>query len=732
MKEAHVLHAKRSTVWLAAILAICLLPAVSPAQKQLSVETIFGTRELSGTLPSAVQWTPDGKAFTYFRRSEEGTLNIWRYDPASKQRSILLDSKKVAILAEQKQEKRFVLGNYFWSPDGKSILLPSNNDLYLYDLASGSTRQLTNDEAEERDPQFAPDGRQIAYLKNHNLMVHDLASGSVRQLTNEGEEHILVGRFDWVYEEEFSIRTGFFWSPDSRQIAYYQLDEREVNVFPLVDFIPVHNVYEPMRYPKAGDRNSLVKIGVVDVAGTNGGTRWIDLGAETDLYIPRIKWLPYSRELAVLRLNRIQNHLEFLIADAATGATRLLFIEKEDNGWVDIHDDWQFLAGGKQLLWLSWRDGWPHLYLYDMNGKVVRQLTRGAWSVTKLEGVDERNKTVYFSATEKSHLESHLYRIKADGAGLQRLTTREGWHLINMSPSAGYYFDNFSNVTTPTQAVLHKSDGSLIEVIEANDIPARRDYRLPPMEFGTLTTAANVMLHYWMIKPPDFDPAKKYPVLMYVYGGPGSQTVLNRWGGSRGYWHQMMAQQGYLVVSVDNRGTGGRGKQFMMQTYKNLGELETTDQIAAAKWLAQQPYVDASRIGIWGWSYGGYMSALCLLQGSEVFKAAVSVAPVTDWRNYDTIYTERYMLTPAQNPAGYERSAPVKYAGNLKGKLLLVHGANDDNVHLANAMQLALALQDARKPFELMVYPRKDHGIGGRDTQVHLYNLMTEFLLRNL
>ncbi|MDZ7268756.1 MAG: DPP IV N-terminal domain-containing protein [candidate division KSB1 bacterium] len=726
------MHAKRSVVWPVIILAVGLLPAVSPAQKQLTVETIFGSRELAGTLPSAVQWTPDGRAFTHLRRGEDGTLNLWRYSAASKQKSLLLDSKKVSVLAEERHEKRFVLGNYFWSPDGKSLLLPSNNDLYLYDLASGSTRRLTTDEAEERDPQFSPDSRQIAYLKNHNLMVQDLASGSVRQLTTAGEEHILVGRFDWVYEEEFSIRTGFFWSPDSRHLAYYQLDEREVNVFPLVDFIPVHNVDEPMRYPKAGDRNSLVKIGVVAADGSNGGTRWIDLGAETDIYIPRIKWLPGGRELAVLRLNRRQNHLEFLIADIATGNTRLLFEEKEDNGWIDIHDDWQFLAGGRQLLWLSWRDGWPHFYLYDMNGRVVRQLTRGAWGVTKLEGVDEKNKMVYFSATEKSHLESHLYRIKWDGTGLQRLTTREGWHVINLSPTAGYYLDHFSNVNTPTQVLLHKSDGSLVEVIEANEIPARRDYRFSPVEFGTLTTASNVTLHYWMIKPPDFDPSRKYPVLMYVYGGPGAQTVVNRWGGSRGYWHQMMAQLGYLVVSVDNRGTGGRGKHFMMQTYKNLGELETTDQIEAARYLAQQPYVDASRIGIWGWSYGGYMSAFCLLKGNEVFKAAVSVAPVTDWRNYDTIYTERYMLTPAQNPEGYERSAPLKYAGNLTGKLLLVHGANDDNVHLANTLQLAMALQDARKPFELMIYPRKDHGISGRDTQVHLYNLMTEFLRRNL
>lgn len=718
--------------WRVALLAGLFVFAPSHAQKQLTVEAIYGGRELSGSLPSAVQWTPDGKAFTYFQRSEDGKLNVWRYDLASKQKSILMDSKNVSALAEQRQENRFTLGNYFWSPDGKAILLPSKNDLHLYDIASGATKRLTNDEAEERDPQFSPDSRRIAFLKNHNLHVLDLASGTTRQLTTEGQEHILIGKFDWVYEEEFSIRTGFYWSPDSRHIAYFQLDEREVPVFPLVDFIPVHNVYEPMRYPKAGDKNSIVKIGVIGVEGTNGGTRWVDLGPETDIYVPRIKWLPNSAELAVLRLNRDQNHLEFLLADAATGATRLLFEEKESNGWIDINDDWRFIANGQQLLWLSLRDGWSHLYLYDMNGKVVRQVTQGQWGVTEVEGVDEKNKLIYFTATEKSHLESHLYKIKWDGAGMKRLTTRDGHHAINMSDNTKFYFDNFSNVSTPTQAVLHKNDGSIVEVIEPNNIPALQEYQFSAVEFSTMTTSDNVVLHYSMIKPPNFDPNKKYPVLMYVYGGPGSQTVVNRWGSSRGHWHQLLAQKGYIVVSVDNRGTGGRGKQFMMQTYKNLGELETTDQINAAKWLAQQPYVDAGRIGIWGWSYGGYMSAFCLLKGNEVFKAAVSVAPVTDWRNYDTIYTERFMLTPAKNPEGYERTAPVKYAKNLKGKLLLVHGANDDNVHMSNALQLAMALQDARKPFDFMIYPRKQHGISGRDTQVHLFNMITDFLLENL
>jgi dipeptidyl-peptidase-4 len=711
------------------------------AQKQLTVEAIY-SRELQGSLQRRIQWVPDGSGFTYVQADPENPrhLNIWRHDLKSQKRQVLVSSKEVSALSEPRQEKRFTLNSYFWSPDGKSILIPSPNDLYLYDLAGKRTRQLTNDRAEERDPTFSPDSRRIAFLKNHNLHVLDIASGQSTRLTTEGEEHILSGRFDWVYEEEFSIRTGFYWSPDSRYIAYFMLDERHVNEFPLVDFIPVHNKYEPMRYPKAGDANAYVKIGIVAVDGTNGVTRWMDIGAETDIYIPRIKWLKDGKHLAIIRLNRDQNHLELLVADIANGQTRLLLEENETNGWIDINDDWQLLDDGRHFVWLSMagKGGnavaheWPHLYLYDLQGMLVRQITSGNWEVSNVAGVDEKNKNIYFTGTRQSHLERHLYKIKFDGSGLQQLTTRPGWHSINLSKDCKYFIDQFSNLTTPTQAILHANDGQIVEAIAANDIPALNEYHLGAPEFGTFTTPEGDVLHYWMLKPVDFDASKKYPVLMHVYGGPGSQTVVNRWGGSTGLWHQILAQKGYIIVSVDNRGTGGRGKNFMMQTYKNLGELEVKDQIHAAQWLANLPYVEASRIGIWGWSYGGYMAAFCILKGNEIFKTAVSVAPVTDWRNYDTIYTERYMLTPQKNPEGYDRTAPVKFAKELKGNLLLVHGANDDNVHLSNTLQLAMALQEARKPFSLMIYPQKDHGISGQDTRIHLFNMITDYLVKNL
>jgi len=719
------------------------------AQKKFTVETIYGTRDLSGKSISGVQWMADGSGFTYFQRDSASALNVWKYEFKTKKRSLLIDSNKVSALSEQKQEKRFSLGNYFWSPDGNSILLPSNNDLFLFDAASGQTRQLTSDSLEERDPQFSPDGKKIAFLKNHNLQVLDLATGQTRQLTTQGEEHILIGRFDWVYEEEFSIRTAFFWSPDSRHIAYFELDERQVPEFPLTDFIPVHNLYQPMRYPKAGDKNSLVKIGVVQVDAANGaGTRWMDLGSETDIYIPRIKWTHDPQTLAIIRLNRDQNHLELLLADIASGTTKKIFEEKDANGWIDINDDWRFLNDGKHFLWLSISDGsasllnkkdaergkqgWPHLYLYDMTGRRIRQVTNGNRQVDNLVGVDEKAGIVYYTGTDAGPLERHLYKIKLDGTDMARLSLEPGAHAINMSPDARHYLDTFSNIATPTRYSLYAANGALVEVVEPNEIPALKEYTVVPPVFDALRTPRGDVLHYWMIKPADFDPARKYPVLMYVYGGPGSQTVRNAWGGSSYYWYQLLADKGYIIFSVDNRGTGGRGKAFMMSTYKNLGTLEVEDQIAAAQWLGALPYVDDSRIGIWGWSYGGYMAAFCILKGAEVFKTAVSVAPVTDWRNYDTIYTERYMLTPEKNPEGYKNTAPVNFAKELKGNLLLIHGLNDDNVHAANAMQLALALQDARKPFSLMMYPQKDHGIGGRDTRVHLFNLITYYILKNL
>lgn len=728
---------------LAILSAMCSTSSGTESQpqqkKELTVELIHGSQELRGREVNGIQWAPDKERFTYYQpESETKRPCIWTYDLKTGKREIFIDSKKIKVLEEPKIEKRITLSNYFWSPTGRDILLPSGNDLYLYHIASGRVTRLTNDEEIERSPQFSPDGKKIAFIKNHNIQVLDIESGDVTPLTIEGREHLLIGQFDWVYEEEFDIHSGFFWAPDSQHIAYFQLDEKKVPESPIIDFIPIHNQIHPLRYPKAGDKNSIVQIGVVSVA--HRSTVWMDLGKEINIYIPRIKWLPHSENLAIYRLNRDQNKLELLLGDIHTGKTRMILVEEEKHGWIDINDDLTFLKDGTHFVWSSDRDGFKHLYLYDIQGKLIRQLTKilpgqGNWQVDDLVAVDEENKTVYFRATERDLRERHLYRVNLSGKGFKRLSPRERWHQINMAPDCKYYLDFFSNLTTPTKVSLHTSDGKMVDMIEPNEIEALNECRLSTPEFLSFESEDGVELNAFMIKPANFDPEKKYPVLIYTYGGPGSQIVVNAWDEDprqRYLWHQMMTQKGYIIFGVDNRGTGGRGRDWMEVVYRRLGELEVKDQIAGVKYLRTLPYVDGERIGIWGWSYGGYTTCMCLLKGAGYFKLGIAVAPVTDWKNYDTVYTERYMDTPQDNPEGYKESSTATHAKNLKRKLLLVHGTSDDNVHLANTMQLAYALQNARKPFDLMIYPRKMHHIGGQDTRVHLFNLITDYIVRNL
>jgi dipeptidyl-peptidase-4 len=706
-----------------------------PAQgKQLTVELIQGSEELWGNDVTGVQWHPDGESFTYCQVDPQNNqTSIWRYELASGRREILIDSSSIKALEGSQSEKRFALGNYSWSPSGKEILLPSGNDLYLYYPETGLIRRLTNDEEPEMDPQFSPDSKKIAFIKSHNVQVLDLQSGITTSLTSEGREHILVGQFDWVYEEEFGMHTGFFWSPDSQHIAYWKLDETEVPEFPIVDFIPVQNTVDTMRYPKAGDNNSIVQIGVVSVDGQTN--IWMDIGNNTDIYIPRIKWLPNGKSLAIYRLNREQNKLELMLGDIENGKTGVILTEEEDNGWIDIYDDFAFLENGEQFVWASNRNGFKHLYVYDIQGNLVSQITDGNWEVDYLAGVDEASGFAYFTATEKTPWERHLYRAGFNGHNLERLSTDDGWHSINMSPDCRYYLDFFSTYIHPPAVSLHTADGKQAAVIEPNDIESLAEYHLSAPEFFTFETDDGIELNAFMIKPPDFDKDKKYPVLMYTYGGPGSQIVCNVWESDsrkRNLWHEMMAQKGYIVFGVDNRGTGGRGKDWMYTIYKNLGDYEVQDQINGVKYLRTLPYVDNSRIGIWGWSYGGYNTLMCMLKGADYFKMGIAVAPPTDWRNYDTIYTERYMGTPEDNPQGYETSSALNYVDNLRGKLLVIHGSADDNVHLANAMQLSYAFQNARIPFDLMVYPRKLHHIDGVDTRMHLFSLMTAYVEENL
>lgn len=719
---------------LAALLPLPCPVRSAPQKEKLTVEKIFGSDELSGKTLTQVQWTPDGEWFTYLDE-DENNLVIMRCRAKDGACEKWITSDKVELLGPSAHEKRFRLPSYTLSPEGNHILFVHKNDLYLYDIKTGQSRQLTHDEKNERDPTFSPDGRKVAYIKNHNLYVLDLDTGQERPLTTEGSAFVLIGQFDWVYEEEFEIRTGFFWSPDSKLIAYYRLDQGRVPAFPLVDFTAPHNKVEWLRYPKPGDPNSDVRIGVVSIENTLGvpPTTWMDLGKVADQLYPRVRWLPNSRSLAILRMNRPQNQITLLIDDVATGESQLVLTEVERNGWIDLPDDFIFLEKTSRMLWPSERDGWRHIYLTDLKGNILTPLTQGDWEVTQIKGVDESSGWVYFEGTRASSLERRPYRVQLNGKKLEELNSEPGTHEISLSPNGKYYLDKYSSVTTPPRWTLFKSNGKAIRVIEANPIEARSKYTFTTPEFITVKGADGSDMNAFIHKPPDFNPEKRYPVIFYTYGGPGSQIVVNRWTGARVYyWHQILANEGYVIVGVDNRGTGGRGKAWKHKVYRQLGMLEPQDLVAAAKYFQSLPWVDPQRIGIWGWSYGGYNTLMSLLLGEGVFRAGVAVAPVTDWRNYDTIYTERYMNFPQVNPQGYDQSSAVKLANKLKAHLLIIHGTADDNVHITNTFQLIQELQKQRIPFELMVYPGKDHAIMGKDTRIHLFNTILDFFHRNL
>lgn len=709
-------------------------------EKKLTVDLIYDSPELTSNDLIAVQWAPNRDAFTYYQPSPHNDSRyVWSYDLETQTKEVLIDSNKTPGLGEPQSvgpENRFLLPNYLWSPTGKEILLPSGNDLHLYDVASGTVRRLTNDEELKEDPHFSPDGQRIAFIKNHNIHVLDIETGIDVPLTTEGKEHIFVGQLDWAYQEEFaSIRTGFFWAPDGQHIAFFQLNETEVPEFPIVDFIPVQNDLQTTRYPKAGDKNSIVRIGAVSL--DNSRILWLDIGKQTDIYIPRIKWLPDSQTLAIHRLNRAQNRLELILADIASGSSRTVLVEENSNGWIDVYDDLTFLSDSRRFVWSSNRDGFKHLYLYDIDGKLIRQLTKGSWEVDHLVAVDEENDLIYFNGSQDRVWERHLYRVGLNGEGLAHLSELAGWHSVDMNPSCEYYLDFFSDFTTPTKVSLHNSDGKMLDMVEPNEklIATLKEYHLSRPDFFSFETDYGVTLNAFMIKPPDFEPSGKYPVLIYVYGGPGSQVVVDVWDTDsrrRQLWHQMLAQDGYIIFAVDNRGTGGRGRDWMETVYWRLGEVEVQDQIAGVEYLRKLPYVDGTRIGIWGWSYGGYSTVMCMLKGADYFKVGIAVAPPTDWRNYDTIYTERYMGRPQDNPEAYAASSAVTHATKLEGKFLLIHGTADDNVHMSNSMQFAYALQSAHVPFDLMIYPRQKHHIDEQDLRVHLFSLMTGYVLSNL
>ena len=705
-------------------LGLLFLSSVGSSQK-LTVSDIIHSTELRSQLLSDVCWLPGGGAFTFTKKSET-SIELWMCKTKTGKFQRLFNSETLHIEPSRK-EKRHILPNYQWSPDGLHLLIPLENDLFLFSIKSKTSRQLTHDNTKERDPSFSPDGKKISYLKNDNLMLYDLETDQEIELVANKNKLHLIGRFDWTYEEEFSIRTGFEWSPTSQHISFFVVDVTPVPEFPIVNFSTFQNSVEMMRYAKAGDPNAQVKIGVVDI--NTKKTAWMDcIGHSDSSYISRMSWFPKGDELALTWLNRRQNHLKLIAADINSGRTLTLLEEKSFTGWLEPGRKPMFISEN-EFVWLSEENGFNHIYRYSARTGIKKQLSAGDWDVNKIIHVDK--KFVYFTAYKENSTDLDFYRIDIDGAEMTKLSQNSGNHSINMSPDGRHYLDAFSNFRSPSALGLFCANGKLVANLttppqKAIDIMQEIDFESIKIPLLGRTLEAVLM------KPVDFDPAKSHPLLIYGYGGPNSHLVCNSWRHPRTLWHSMLVENGYLVLFLDSRGSGDQGVAWKHSVYKHLGDYEIQDHIDAARWAGELPYIDKKRIGIWGWSYGGYTTIMSLLKGGDTFKAGVAVAPVTDWRHYDSIYTERHMDLPATNASGYEVGSTLNFAEQLYGRLLLIHGSSDYNVHMSNTMQFAHQLQRLGKDFDLMIYPDKTHGLLGAATRVHVYDKIYRFILENL
>lgn len=736
------------------------LAAQRPAQPSttdsslLSVERIYSGAYFAAQPFGPARWLADGRSYTTLERVQGGRgRDIVKYDAHSGAREVLVAAARLQAPGDTMP---MAIENYAWAPDMSKVLIYTNSeqvwrtndrgDYWVLDVAAGGRlRKLGGPAAKPSTLMFAkfsPDGGRVGYVRERNLYIEDLATGRITQLTRDGSNTRTNGSFDWVYEEELGLHDGWRWSPDGRQVAYWQLDIDGVRDFPMINTTDsLYAFVVPVQYPKAGEANSAGRLGVVNAAG--GVTRWMAVpGDPRNNYIARMTWTgaeagPLAGRLLVQHLNRLQNELNVLLADPRTGAVRTLFTESDPRGWVEQLDQLQFVNGGRDLLWQSDRSGWTHLWLMAADGGAARPVTQGNWDVLSISAVDTSGGWVYYIASPENPTQRYLHRARLDGTGApERLSPAQpGSHGYNMSAGARFAFHTFSSFGNPaiTELVSLPGHGVVRPLVENTQLRQRvAALRRGPSEFFQVDVGGGTRLNGWMIKPPDFDASRRYPVLFFVYGGPGSQTVLDSWGGSTWLWHSMLAQKGYIVASVDNRGTGARGRDFMKVIYGQLGVIETQDQIAAARAIGRWSFVDSTRLGIWGWSYGGFMSLNGITQGADVYRAAIAVAPVTHWKYYDNIYTERYNGLPQQNAAGYDRGSPITYARNLRGELLIVHGTGDDNVHAQNTEAMVNALVAANRPFHLMEYPNRTHSISGGSTTVHLRSLLTRFLEERL
>jgi dipeptidyl-peptidase-4 len=706
------------------------------AQQKITVEAIYtGQFQAKGMVSLQSLKNSDQYSVLSFDQNSGG-LQIDIFDFAT--------LKKVTTVINSKSQSKLSGGidSYKFSDDEKSILIANNKksiyrysftaDYFLYNL---QTNELNKVLEQVQEPTFSPDGSKIAYVKENNIYIYDIISKKNQQVTRDGKKNeIINGITDWVYEEEFAYVRAFDWSKDSKQIAFIRFDESQVPEFSMSIF--AKNLYpkvESFKYPKAGEKNSTVSLNLYNIETQI--IKKVDLSQYNDFYIPRIEWTNDENVLSAKILNRHQNNLDLLFIDAKTAITRVVLNEK-DKSYIDFvdKDNLTFLKNNS-FIWLSEKDGFNHIYFYDKNGKLINQVTKGNWEVTEYYGCNEKSNTIYYQSTENGSINRSIFSIGLNGKNKTGLSQNLGTNAATFSPNFNYFINSFSSVSQPTIYTLNNAKtGKEIQVIENNEALASKliDYNLPQKEFFVLKTEKGHELNAWILKPKDFDPLKKYPVFMYQYSGPGSQKVENKWSDSYDYWFAMLTQQGYIIACVDGRGTGFKGADFKKVTYKELGKYEVEDQIDAAKVIGNYAYVDKSRIGIWGWSYGGFMSSNCILKGSDVFKMAIAVAPVTNWRFYNSVYTERYMQTPIENPSGYYNNSPINFAQKLKGKYLLIHGSGDDNVHVQNSMQMMEALIQANKQFDSQIYPDKNHGISGGKTRIQLFNKMTNFINNHL
>ncbi|MGH7476478.1 MAG: S9 family peptidase [Longimicrobiales bacterium] len=717
--------------------ALTLWPTALDAQR-LTVEDIFLSAEWRPQTLDLAGWL-DARTFTFLAPDPQtGVADLWAEDAVTAERRRLVAG--VTLVAAGAREP-IEMEQVQWSADRTKLLIFTNSQrvwrrntkgtYYVYDLNRQELTPVSTRAGWQMFAKLSPSGEQVGFVRENDLFLTDLRTGEERRLTDDGSETIINGTFDWVYEEELDLRDGWRWSPDGARIAFWQLDQSPVQTFYLIDEQPLYPQLLPLRYPKAGTANSHARIGVIELA--SGMTRWLDTGPDSTAYLARMDWAASADELVIQRLNRRQDRIDVLLADVASRSSRRILSES-DEAWVDVDDDLTWLDGGRHFIWSSERAGRNHLYLYARDGSLVRQLTQGDWDVTAFYGVDEDGRWLYYQSAQPAPTQRRLERVSLEGGQRVALRDEPGTHAARFGPSFQYAVTEHSRFGVPPVTRVLRGDGTELRVLIDNAALRARltGEQAPATEFFDFATPDGVTLNGWMLRPPAFSTSHDYPLLLYVYGGPGSQTVTDAWGGPRYLWHVMLAQRGYLVASVDNRGTGARGRDFKKQTYLRLGQLEAADQVSAARHLASLDYVDGDRVGIWGWSYGGYMTLLALMQGGPVFRAGIAGAPVTDWRFYDTIYTERFMRTPEENPTGYRDGAPLTYVEELVGDLLVIHGTADDNVHPQNTIQLVRALQDAGKQFDLMMYPNRTHAISSGQTGVHLYTLMTRWLDQQL